>query len=103
MHFFSVQVITGTLRSLLDIRNKRGAESASDHHLVTGTICLKVATSKRKTCSSRKKFNLDRFKFPKEIKALKNQLNKNISESKTLKDWPRVKDREKFGAESNIF
>lgn len=34
--------------SLLDVRNRRGADAGSDHHLLVGTIRLKVAAVNRK-------------------------------------------------------
>ncbi|XP_056017321.1 craniofacial development protein 2-like [Ostrea edulis] len=49
--------------SLQDVRNKRGANAASDHHLLMDTIKLKLL-SKKKTEPKRKKFNVAKLKEP---------------------------------------
>ncbi|XP_063411298.1 craniofacial development protein 2-like [Mytilus trossulus] len=49
--------------SLQDVRNKRGADIASDHHLIIAKIQLKLLSTK-KAKSRRKKFNVDLFKDP---------------------------------------
>ncbi|CAG2187778.1 unnamed protein product [Mytilus edulis] len=52
--------------SLQDVRNKRGADIASDHHLIIAKIQLKLLSTK-KAKSRRKKFNVDLFKDPKVV------------------------------------
>lgn len=81
--------ISGTWRrSLIDVRNCRGADTASDHHLITATLSLKLSTGNRKTCVARKKFNLERLKLN-----LIKISTKNISESQTPKNWDTVNPR----------
>ncbi|XP_072380618.1 uncharacterized protein [Diabrotica undecimpunctata] len=48
--------------SLLDVRNKRGADIASDHHLVIGTIKIKMAKNKTTRNTKRPTYNLDKLK-----------------------------------------
>lgn len=47
--------------SLQDVRTKRGADAASDHHLVIGKIKLKLLTTKKRETTKRK-FNVEKFK-----------------------------------------
>ncbi|XP_072382737.1 uncharacterized protein [Diabrotica undecimpunctata] len=48
--------------SLFDVRNKRGADIASDHHLVIGTIKIKMAKNKTTRNTKRPTYNLDKLK-----------------------------------------
>ena len=41
----------------MDVRNKRGADNGSDHHMIMGILRIKVQNVKRKT-ANRKKYNL---------------------------------------------
>lgn len=50
--------------SLLDVRNKRGADIASDHHLVIATLQMKVAAIRKNKSSSRVKFDINKLKDP---------------------------------------
>lgn len=46
-------IISGTWRfSLTDMRSRRGAGAASDHHLITGDVRLKIAAGKRTPLNS---------------------------------------------------
>ena len=47
--------------SLQDVRNKRGADAASDHHLLTATIKLKLLSNK-KAEQKRRKFHVAKLK-----------------------------------------
>ncbi|XP_024877185.1 uncharacterized protein LOC112458024 [Temnothorax curvispinosus] len=52
--------------SLLDVRARRGADVASDHHLVTGAMRIEVAKYKAKTnIHKRKHFATEKLKDPK--------------------------------------
>ncbi|XP_065368834.1 craniofacial development protein 2-like [Calliphora vicina] len=46
--------------SLLDVRNKRGADCSSDHHLLVGTIRLRVAAVK-KGLGTHKRFDVQKL------------------------------------------
>ncbi len=48
--------------SLLDVRNYRDADIYSDHHLLIGTIRIKLATAKQKRNPTQKKFNVAKLK-----------------------------------------
>ena len=47
--------------SLQDVRVKRGADLASDHHLLQGKIQLKLSAVKKVVCH-RRKFNVSKLK-----------------------------------------
>ena len=49
-------------RSLQDVRAKRGADVASDHHLLTAELRLKLKKSRAETSNNGKKFNLGLLK-----------------------------------------
>ncbi|CAG2251701.1 unnamed protein product [Mytilus edulis] len=49
--------------SLQDVRIKRGADAASDHHLVIGSIKMKLLAQK-KLVVKRRKFNVGKLKIP---------------------------------------
>jgi hypothetical protein len=48
-------------RSLLDVRNKRGADIGSDHHLVMAKLKLKIQASKQRAQHPRKRYNISRL------------------------------------------
>lgn len=48
--------------SLLDVRNKRGADVGSDHHLVVATLRLKIASIRHIHQKRRIKYNFDKLK-----------------------------------------
>lgn len=50
--------------SLLDVRNKRGADIASDHHLVLATIRIKIAAIRKNNEVSRRRFNVNKLDEP---------------------------------------
>jgi hypothetical protein len=45
-------------RSLLDVRNKRGADIGSDHHLMMAEVQIKITAAKKKFESPRKRFDV---------------------------------------------
>jgi hypothetical protein len=44
-------------RSLLDVRNKRGANIVSDHHFMIANFRFKILPARKKTKTRRKKYN----------------------------------------------
>lgn len=48
-------------RSMTDVRNKRGADIGSDHHLVVAEFRMKIVASKRKFERRNKKFDLGKL------------------------------------------
>lgn len=50
--------------SLLDVRNKRGADIGSDHHLIVATIRLKIAAIKKNTVIQNRRFEVEKLKDP---------------------------------------
>jgi len=57
-------------RSLLDVRNKGGADIGSDHHLVVANFKLKIQTHKQRTKQLRIKYGISRLKNDKKIQEL---------------------------------
>ena len=57
-------------RSLLDVRNKRGADIGSDHHLVVANFKLKIQAHKQRTKQLRKRYDISRMKDDKKIQEL---------------------------------
>jgi hypothetical protein len=54
-------------RSLLDVRNKRGADIGSDHHLVVAKLKLKIQAYKQRAQYPRKKYDISRLEEDKKI------------------------------------
>lgn len=50
--------------SLLDVRNQRGADANSDHHLVVGALRIKLKSHKRRVPTAHRRFNTARLKDP---------------------------------------
>lgn len=79
-------------RSLLDVRNRRGADIASDHELLIAEIRLKICSNKNIPLSTnRKKYQLEKLQMPQLLERfqtnLKNKLE-NIQTSETpLSSW----------------
>jgi exonuclease III len=57
--------------SLQDVRNKRGADTESDHHLVVALFKLKVMASQRKFQTCARRFNIDNLKQTEVMKEFK--------------------------------
>ena len=49
-------------RSLMDVRVKRGADVASDHHLLLGTLKVKLRAHRDLTCTPNYKYNIQNLK-----------------------------------------
>ncbi|XP_071171115.1 craniofacial development protein 2-like [Mytilus edulis] len=71
--------------SLQDVRNKRGADIASYHHLIIAKIRLKLLST-TKTKSRRKKFNVDLFKDLKVVQDYQILLQNEFSVLENLHD-----------------
>ena len=81
------------------MRNKRGADIASDHHLFVAKIQLKLLSTKRPETKSRK-FNVQLFKDPKVLQdyqiSLQNKFgilqNLNDSDTDVNTEWELTRD-----------
>jgi hypothetical protein len=51
-------------RSLLDVRNNRGADAGSDHHLMIANFRFKILTAKKRFEARRKKYNVQILQKP---------------------------------------
>jgi len=65
--------ISRNWRSLLDVRNKRGADIGSDHHMIMGILRIKTEKVIRKTIN-RRRYNLKRLEEIESQKAFKTKL-----------------------------
>jgi hypothetical protein len=50
--------------SLLDVKNKRGADIGSDHHLMTANFRFKISATRKKTETRRKKYTVQKLQIP---------------------------------------
>jgi hypothetical protein len=78
--------ISGKWRSLQDVRNKRGVDTGSDHHLAAVLVKLKVLASKRKFQTCAKRFNIDNFKQIKIKNEFKIKLKNRYQELQRIED-----------------
>ncbi|XP_037870985.1 uncharacterized protein LOC101740371 [Bombyx mori] len=83
-------------RSLLDVRNKRGADINSDHHLVVAKIKLKVAKIQRTAKTASRNFDTEKLRNPTTKQNFQDDLRNrtvNIScEEGTIEDhWESVR------------
>jgi hypothetical protein len=65
-------------KSLLDVRNKGGADTGSDHHMIMGILRIKVQKVTRKT-TIRKKYNLRKLEDRECQRTFKGKLRKGAS------------------------
>jgi hypothetical protein len=72
--------ISRNWRSLRDVRNKRGADIGSDHHLVVALFKLKVLASQRKFQTCERRFNTDYLKHTEVKKKFKIKLQNRYQE-----------------------
>lgn len=62
-------------RSFLDVRNRRGADVGSDHHLIVCSVRIKLASRRPAKSFGRKKFDLHKLQRPEILDKLKKDLN----------------------------
>ncbi|XP_025996626.2 uncharacterized protein LOC105203684 [Solenopsis invicta] len=83
-------------RSLLDVRNRRGADIGSDHHLLLATLQIKLAKIATAAApATRKKFQLDRLKTPATLQHYKGkyrEVTSNLIKDRT-EEWEIVSNQ----------
>lgn len=85
-------------RSLLDTRNKRGADCGSDHHLVVANIRLKVAAKRTMAERRHGKYDVGRLKNKDVMRQFNIELNNRFSnleaeENETVDEkWTKIKN-----------
>ncbi|KAL1379832.1 hypothetical protein pipiens_003712 [Culex pipiens pipiens] len=82
-------------RSLLDVRNMRSADIASDHHLVVGEIRLRVARVVRQEEKVGCRFNVQRLSNPEVARAFVGELQARaleIPDSTVEEEWQFIKN-----------
>jgi hypothetical protein len=78
-------------KSLLDVRNKRGADVGSDHHMIMGI--LKIYTSRgRKIISDRNKYDVRKIGMPDIRNLLRALLQESIASMRYM-DTIDIEDR----------
>jgi hypothetical protein len=56
--------ISKRFSSLLHMRNERGADTGSDHHLMIATFKFKILATRKKFETRRKKYNVQKLQMP---------------------------------------
>jgi len=83
-------------RSLFDVRAFRGADTASDHQLLIGSVQLKIAALKVRDIVDRLKFNIDKLKSKMVHKNLEKEIEKITQRTQkanesTEKKWHSIR------------
>ena len=71
--------ISKRFRSLLDVRNKRGADRGSDHDLMIANFRFKILAARKKFETRRKKYNVQKLRKPSIREELKLELKNRFS------------------------
>ncbi|XP_075160302.1 uncharacterized protein LOC142233305 [Haematobia irritans] len=87
--------------SLLDVRNKRGADIFTDHHLLTATIRLKVAAIK-KGSRGQKRFDTAKLENPTTKSDFTNAIRDAFNNHSTNDTWTHTKNILIKAAEEHI-
>jgi len=93
---FYVTIDIAWSKSLLDVRNKRGAETGSDHHMIMGILRIKTQKVIRKTIN-RRRYNLKRLEDIECQKTFKTKLQEGASTLRyevyegVEEKWERIK------------
>jgi len=86
-------------RSLLDVRNKRGADIGSDHHLMIADFRFKILAARKKTETRRKEYNVQKLQIPSvrvefklELKNRFSVLSTQNEDTDTADSWKAIKN-----------
>ena len=87
-------------RTLQDVRVKRGADVASDHHLVTAKLKLKLKKNKTETTTNRQKYNVSLLKGTEKQEEFRLKLSNKYEvlqdllegEKSIESQWQQIKD-----------
>jgi hypothetical protein len=72
-------------KSLLDVRNKRGADVGSDHHLIIGIMRIYI-DRRKKVIVSRRKFDLKKLEHPDNSEQFRTGLQNSIAQIPKVHD-----------------
>lgn len=93
-------------RSLLDVRNKRSADIASDHHLLIGEVRLRIARIRRQEERVGRRFNTRRLEDATVKRSFVEELETraaNISEGGSVEEqWTAIKNAFITTSENNL-
>ncbi|KAI8439007.1 hypothetical protein MSG28_011306 [Choristoneura fumiferana] len=83
--------------SLLDVRNRRGADVNSDHHLVVAKISLKIAKVQRKSTTLSRRFDVSKLRNQERKHEFSVKLHNQYHSQRTQggnveEEWKAVKD-----------
>jgi hypothetical protein len=73
-------------RSLLHVRAFRGADVASDHQLLIGSVQLKIAALKVRDIADRPKFNIDKLKSNMVRKSMEKEIERIIQQTQNANE-----------------
>lgn len=76
--------------SLLDVRNQKGPDIASDHQLLVGDLTLKLTRAKKPGICHRTKFNIENLKTLSRLRNLKQNLRGGINQQNNDIAWEDV-------------
>ena len=92
--------------ALLDVRNYRGADVFSDHHLLVGSLRVKFTKIRRPYVAAKKKFNLDKLKSEPTVREFKIKLRDKLENQQQHLDnaehWKVITDALKQTAENTL-
>jgi len=81
-------------RPLLDVRNKRGADIGSDHHLMIANFFrFKILAARKKIKTRRKKYNVQKFQMPSVREEFKLELKNRFSVLSTQNEDTDIEGR----------
>ncbi|XP_046805059.1 uncharacterized protein LOC111688096 [Lucilia cuprina] len=88
--------------SLLDVRNKRGADIASDHHLLVATVRIKITAIRTNNTVFQRRFNVAKLKTPEIANLFSNELSGCASINRETQTWQHVREIFTKSAEKHL-
>lgn len=70
--------------SLLDVRNRRGADAYSDHHLLTGLIRIKLSTNRKREPTAPKRLDVAKLKNSETAERSVRKVSESVTSNRQL-------------------